>query len=268
MRIINIDELSAEEFYISDVSSFYRVPDYTFVHEQNCPYSGFRLIESGKATYTLNKETFTLAEGALIYMPKGCSAQLTINDKNFSFSKIHFSLTDAKGEELIFSRVPFVLTKTTSQKIIDVVHTLNDNMLSYYDTILNKLCICKILKEITHFSSAEKTNKISPAIKYLRLHYREEISADHLAEICYLSKAQFHRLFKKQTGFTPIEYKNNLRIERAMQMLEDGEYSISEIATSVGFDNVFYFSKTFKKIKNIAPKDYKKDFIGKQKSTL
>lgn len=265
MRIINLEELSTEEFYISDVSSFYRVPDYTVAHEKNCPYSGFRLIESGKATYTLNKETFTLNEGALIYMPKRCSAQLTIDDKNFSFSKIHFSLTDAKGEELVFSNVPFVLTENASPKIIDAVRVLNDNMLSYYDTILNKLYICIILKEITHLSNTEKTNKISPAIKYLRLHYREEISADHLADICYLSKAQFHRLFKKQTGTTPIVYKNNLRIERATQMLEDGEYSISEIATGVGFDNVFYFSKTFKKIKNVTPKDYKNEFLNKQK---
>lgn len=265
MKIIDIDDLSAEEFYVSDVSSFYRVPDYTLANERNCPYSGFRLVESGKATYVLNKEVLPLKEGALIYMPKGCSAQLAIDDKNFSFSKIHFSLTDCNGEELIFSNYPFVLTENASPEIVEAVHSLNDNMLSYYDTILNKFFICKILKEITHFANAEKPNKISPAIKYLRLHYREEISVDHLAEICYLSKAQFHRLFKKQTGITPIEYKNNLRIERATQMLEDGEYSISEIATSVGFDNVFYFSKTFKKIKNLTPKDYKKNFFNKQK---
>lgn len=263
MKLIKFDELNSEEFYISDVASFYRKPDYDYAHEKNCPYSGFRIVENGKAYYSFNKKTHLLKEGALIYMPKGCSMELTIDDKDFSFSKVHFSLFSSGGEEFVFSNTPVILTENASSDIIEAIHTLNENTQGSYDTIINKLCLCKILKEITHFQHSAVESKLSPAIKYIRLHYREDTRVDKLASLCYLSKSQFYRLFKKQTGLTTVEYKNALRIEFAIQMIEDGEYSLSEIGTSVGFDSIYYFSEIFKKIKGISPSEYKKQFFNK-----
>lgn len=84
--------------------------------------------------------------------------------------------------------------------------------------------------------------------------YAEHISTADLAEVCYLSEAHFCRFFKAATGKTALEYINEYRIERAAVLLENTELSLSEIAESVGLDDVNYFCRVFGRIKGTSPK--------------
>ena len=62
-----------------------------------------------------------------------------------------------------------------------------------------------------------------------------------------------YRLFREETGTTPIEYRNRLRIQRACQLLRGRECTIGEIAALLGFESVYYFSRVFKKLTGVAP---------------
>ena len=84
------------------------------------------------------------------------------------------------------------------------------------------------------------------------------ISLDELSEELFLSKYYLCRIFKEYSGFTITEYINIFRIKKAVQLLENTQDSISEVASILGYDSVTYFERIFKKFMNVTPLKYKK----------
>ena len=101
-----------------------------------------------------------------------------------------------------------------------------------------------------------KDNRIEEAIHYIRKHINETIDLRVLAENSCLSKDHFIRLFKKETGDTPLKYINRKKIEKAQLILITDDMSIKNVALNLAFEDYSYFNRLFKKItlpKNIAP---------------
>ena len=89
---------------------------------------------------------------------------------------------------------------------------------------------------------------------YFEDHYAEKISLDQIAENMYLSPFYISKIFKSETGDTPIHYLIDIRLERAREILEKGECnSIQEVAAAVGYEDAYHFSKLFKKKYNVPP---------------
>ena len=81
---------------------------------------------------------------------------------------------------------------------------------------------------------------------------------EYLAELCFLSPSRFYYLFQKQTGETPIGYKNRLTIGACMQkFVEDRNISVEEIALLYGFESTVYFRRLFKKLTGKTPTEYR-----------
>jgi len=106
-----------------------------------------------------------------------------------------------------------------------------------------------------HSESLERLDKV---IKYMKENYQSEISTAALASMCYISEAHFCRFFKKQTGKTAIEYINEYRVSKAERLLSETVLSITDIADSVGFEDVNYFSRVFKKTVGKSPSEYRR----------
>lgn len=79
---------------------------------------------------------------------------------------------------------------------------------------------------------------------------------DHLAADVSLCKHSFIRLFKRQMGTTPTDYVIRQRIHRAQMQFIDGENSVKRVALSLGYDNISYFSRLFKKVTDVSPKEF------------
>ena len=88
--------------------------------------------------------------------------------------------------------------------------------------------------------------------------YGEHISTADLAELCYLSEAHFCRFFKAATGKTALEYLNGYRAERAEALLGSTDMSLSEVAEAVGFEDVNYFCRVFKRARGISPGEFRR----------
>jgi AraC-like DNA-binding protein len=98
-------------------------------------------------------------------------------------------------------------------------------------------------------------------------HYIEEnlarkIGLHEMAAIANLSSGHFCRIFTKLTGKSPISYLNQLRIEKAIALLEQGEGNISEIAFAAGFSDSNYFSRVFKKYQGMTPGEFRKSILN------
>ncbi|MFV0588960.1 response regulator, partial [Bacteroides reticulotermitis] len=84
-----------------------------------------------------------------------------------------------------------------------------------------------------------------------------ELTIDDFAEKLLLSRTLFYRKLKSLIGLTPIDFVREIRIKRAMQLIDSGEFNFSQIAYMTGFNDPKYFGKCFKKVTGITPSEYK-----------
>lgn len=103
-------------------------------------------------------------------------------------------------------------------------------------------------------------NPIDQAIRYIRSNVGKEISLNMLAEIANLSPFYFAHSFKEQTGFVPMEYVINTRIEHAKVLLARTSKSVAEIAYEVGYSSSSSFINIFVKKTGLSPKQYRKNY--------
>lgn len=83
------------------------------------------------------------------------------------------------------------------------------------------------------------------------------LTVAELSEMVNLSPSRFFTVFKKETGMTPIEYKNHICVNNAQKMLLADNLSIEEIGESLGFNSASYFRRTFKKYVGKSPREYR-----------
>lgn len=109
------------------------------------------------------------------------------------------------------------------------------------------------------FESVNRKYVVEQIANYFEDHYAEKISLDQIAENMYLSPFYVSKIFKSETGVAPIRYLINIRLEKAMELLEGGcEGSIQDVAASVGYEDAYHFSKLFKKHFGISPSQARK----------
>lgn len=103
--------------------------------------------------------------------------------------------------------------------------------------------------------------RIKDAIIYIQQHYTESVTLDDIANSIHVSKSECCRCFKRAVNITPFEYLMRYRILQAADKILQNDRetsSISELASSVGFNNTSYFNKLFKKYFNCTPTEYRK----------
>lgn len=109
------------------------------------------------------------------------------------------------------------------------------------------------------FESMNRKYIVEQIVSYFEDHYSEKISLDTIAENMYLSPFYISRIFKSETGDTPIRHLINIRLERARELLVQGEMSVQEVAAAVGYEDAYHFSKLFKKYYGKSPSQLRKE---------
>jgi AraC-like DNA-binding protein len=99
--------------------------------------------------------------------------------------------------------------------------------------------------------------QLSPALAYLADHFREPITLDQVAETVHLSASRARHLFKEVTTVGFKEYVTKLRLTEAKRLLLNTEKNICEIASAVGYSNVYQFYKVFYRYTQMSPADYR-----------
>ena len=144
---------------------------------------------------------------------------------------------------------------------------LADSIFRLHQAIANKAS----LSIIEHFVNdilllAQKTQSpqedgITVIAQYIDEHYNEKISLDFLTEKAGYSKQTLISKFKKQYSQTPIDFLTTVRINHAKLMLVNTRLSIGQISNACGYENVYYFSNTFKKQTGISPLTFRQKSI-------
>ncbi len=105
------------------------------------------------------------------------------------------------------------------------------------------------------------------AILYMEEYLQNQVKAEDIARALNMSYRTLARIFKKETGVTLVEKLNELRLRQAQYLLQETELSISQIAQETGFENIHYFSGTFKKYMRVSPKQFREAFQQEMQSS-
>ncbi|HEY5584312.1 MAG TPA: AraC family transcriptional regulator [Ruminiclostridium sp.] len=124
---------------------------------------------------------------------------------------------------------------------------------SYMSNIFSYINSLSMNKGLT---KAEDMNA-EKVINYMLNNINGNLSLEQLSHYASLSKYHFVRLFKEKTGYTPVDYYIRLKIQKACELLESSTAKINSISTTLGFNNPYYFSITFKRVVGKSPQRYR-----------
>lgn len=110
----------------------------------------------------------------------------------------------------------------------------------------------------SHYQPTDKQEKIAMAVEYIIKNCHRTVTNDELAEVAGMSTVYFRKLFREIQGESPIAFAKRLRINKAKEMLKSDYGSIGDIAYSLGYQNIFDFSRDFKRHTGVSPTAYSK----------
>jgi len=99
---------------------------------------------------------------------------------------------------------------------------------------------------------------IAPALDFIEENYAQRFSVDQLADLCHWSPTHFRRVFHSIMGTSPLDYINNIRIQKSCALLHNTDASILDISEMVGFHSISSYNRCFTKILHKSPRDYRR----------
>ena len=265
MKIVNISKLCKYNIYITEIQLCNITPNlvvknYTY---RTTPVGHFVLGVKGKARYFNDSLSLDILPKTLAYIPTDYTIHFE-EDKEYEYYKIYFRLWDAQSrDEIILSNAPYIFFNETPKEILNFIteftsfYSTNNasSMLKFQSMLFSLLhMIVKITDEV-HNNVGMAT--ISNAIIFLQSNYNLHFHTKDLADMCNLSEPYFRTLFKKYMRVTPTEYKHQMRIRRACEILLGSDIPVERTAEIVGFNDVQYFCEIFKKITGCTALQYR-----------
>lgn len=123
---------------------------------------------------------------------------------------------------------------------------------NYYTRFFENLSLMLKPKSIYAMQDTIEQIKI-----YTQRNYQKNITVEFLASLFYMNSSYLSHLFRRQTGQKYVQYLNNIRIEKAKELLQTTDRKLYQIARTVGYDNTKYFFRVFKKWTGVTPEQYR-----------
>ncbi|HHT57841.1 MAG TPA: helix-turn-helix transcriptional regulator [Herbinix luporum] len=248
----------------------------------NHDYTELAYILSGKGKYLVDGIEYDVEAGDLVICNPGIMhTHIVTNTKEptiefiAGFTDYHFKNMTQNSLEIKDGTCILKTTAEIKQKIMMHCYAMiaekeSCNVGKYFmiKTHLMQMLLL-VMREIVdnedyeqstcNFDSYNKNHAVKKIINYLNENYNKKISLEQLAHNMYLSPVYISKIFKEETGESPINYLIKIRLEKAKDiLLKDVNSSIKNIANQVGYEDAYHFSKLFKKYYGISPLHYRK----------
>ena len=256
----------------------------------------FTLVKEGSAEYQINLEDYAITAGDLVFIQPRILHTIALNSteqiqqKYFQKEQyqqkpfqsetyvFHLNYLGANATDICATRylLPLMNEEYTLPCHISPDHPAYASLKAIFSQINGlyeetppgyelaiKSCLLQAIFLLLPYGVSGKnqdtdsaSEKLKTVLDYIHLHYADALSIKELAAQCYFSEYYFMRFFKKHMHMTVIEYLNNLRMEKAVELFEQGYTSIIEVSMSVGFHSLSYFHKVFREKFSMTPKQF------------
>lgn len=245
-------------------------PTYRIMHNisNQFPYDYyvFEYVVKGVGHIETPEEKFTVKEGDFYFLNR-LRYHIYYADPDYPYEKVFVVLKGSFVDFLVSSYrlndsvyVEKCNLKGLMMHLIDLLS--NDGNINYDRLAVSVL---ELFQQVfpPPYLNKPNTNYLPEMIKnYIDAHITEKITLDDISSNLYISKSHIERAFKKEYNQTPIAYCANQKISQVASMLVTTNYSLSQIAQQLGFSDVKYMSKSFKKIKGKTPMEYRRDKLA------
>lgn len=268
---MNQAPLTGHDFVVTDIVYVLdRHPDPEWRLRSNFrnPHYVMAYCKAGKAEYHFDNEHITVRKGDVLLFPKLYEHGGASDPHDpWSFMTVAFDLADLHGSaaeaiELLPRSMPSSYGYEMNELFGKLYRSWTGKKPGY-------LLQCRgLLMELLYllvrqFSQpailTPQARAIEKLMDDLQASVNETYSVDELAERVGLSPSYFRTVFKQTAGMTAVDYQNRLKINKAGDLLLGGYCNVSEAAEAVGFKDIYYFSRLFKKITGMAPSSYLKN---------
>ncbi len=242
----------------------------------------FTLVREGSCLYQIQLEDYTVRAGDLVFLPPAILHAITVPKERMRSDTyvfhMHFLGADSRDICSIRYLIPLMKQELIPPFLISKGHPAYEEALNLFHEIdgawreqspgfelvirARLLSLLAVLlphcRESTQLSElrTEHSQKIKAALEYIAAHYAEDLSIADVATACYFSEYHFMRFFKRCTGISCGDYIKSLRLEKAAEHFAAGEQAILDVALSVGFHNLSYFYRAFRKKYGMTPKQF------------
>ena len=247
-----------ENIFVSELSTSKHVFNkYHFCRgNSNKRKSRLGLIIKGSGTYIYLSKRLKVCEGDIVFVPENvyCYSEwhgdpeievvylsCFMHYENFKYEP---QIIDVDGE--------------IKNDILQISALLSGNQLDVLEAYsrfyrLLQTVIVKLKQSDIAFDKTLQT-----AIAYITDNWDESFSVAELSKKCYISESTLYHLFKKELGQTPVSFLNSIRINVALEYLENSNYSVATISSLVGFNSENHFRKIFTALTGMTPLKYRK----------
>lgn len=247
------------------------------------------LITEGEGLYQIDLVDYEVKKGDILFVPPLLLHSVSLaqpqNEEMISETYVfHLNFLGGNSTDICSTRyfvpimnheliLPCLITQkhpayVSIRKIFRQIASLYHEEVPGYELALKGLFL-QVIFLLLQYSTKQAKNvlpeegtpadKLKNVLDYIEIHYAKTISVEELAKICCFSEYHFMRFFKKHMNMTCVEYVNNVRLEKAVELFEQGNTSILEVSLSVGFHNLSYFHRAFKNKYGMTPRSFIKE---------
>jgi AraC-like DNA-binding protein len=256
--------------YITDIG-FY--PNARFHYRERSNGSEQNILiccVEGKGEITIQKEKYILNSGEFVVIPAKVEHKYASDENNpWSIYWVHFkgsvghSIIDLINKKMlghkgVLHNVENIVT------LFEEIYSQLENGYSSDNLTYSNMCFWHFITSCIYKNQKDSSNieqskdSIDMAIEFLKVNSDKSLSLHDIANEVNLSTSHLSFLFRSKTGFSPIEFFNHLKMQKACQHLLFTENRIKEISFKLGINDQYYFSRLFKKVMGVSPEEYRK----------
>lgn len=234
------------------------------------PYYYLMFVLDGEGTFIQNNRTYTLRKNDLFCLfPQVTHEYYTNPDKPLTKLFVAF---DGKGALKLLERTGLypqqphqagLLNEEAVGLLWSLARLISEGEAGYTDlrrlSLFYQLFDCLSHLALDAKPAAEQADSwLLKGKEFLSTHFRDGITVEQVSQYIGIDRTHFSKQFRKAFQLSPVQYIQQLKIKEAKLLLSQTDYKISEIAQSVGYPDVFSFSRAFKKLTGCSPNGYRR----------
>lgn len=261
-----VEHPQVRRLYLTDVGYFPHARYHYRERKEGIEEYIFIFCMEGSGTIIVKDKKYTLRENQAFCIPCFQGHSYYAHDEDpWSILWVHF-----KGEDTRY----FPLTKCqvrsfSSQDTADRMHFLFVSLFQALDdhyTLGNFIYLSQTLSLILAEaydreqgqSVLEQNKHVTDVVRYMYRHLEENLTLEQIGEEFSLSKSYLNAIFQKHTQHSPMDFFIHLKMKRSCRLLRTTDLPVYEVAQKMGYADPYYFSRIFKKIVGISPRQYRK----------
>lgn len=262
--------------YITDIG-YYPKAEHHFI-ERKKPISQYVFIYcmEGNGWFKINEEEYQVKKNQYFILPSNTPHCYGANENEpWTIYWIHFkgklSGEYASGLSRPTEIKPSIYSRISGRIDLfeEIYHTLEmgyskENLLYACSVFHHFLGTLRYLQQYRNAvkNSSDEGDLVTAAIHYMKENIEKKLTLEEMAHHIGYSPSHFSTLFNKRTGYSPVNYFNQLKIQKACHLLDFTDMKINQVCYKTGIDDCYYFSRLFHKVMGMSPREYKKQKKG------